>query len=50
MSLEGIRPDDFYYNNRPEKPLHESKTIRSNIERRLFPQTRTTGYRLKSAA
>ncbi|HIL70623.1 MAG TPA: transposase, partial [Verrucomicrobia bacterium] len=50
MSLEGARPDDFYYHNRPEKPSHESKIIPSNIEHRLFPQTRTTGYRLKSAA
>jgi transposase InsO family protein len=50
MSLEGARPDDVYFDRKPEKPTRDSKTIPSNIEHRLFPQTRTTGYRLKSAA
>ncbi len=49
MSREGARPDDVFYDRKPEKPTRDSKTIPSNIEHRLFPQTRTTGYRLSAA-
>ena len=50
MTLEGLRPDDVYCNNKPEKPGRNAKTVPSNIEQRFFPQTRITGYRLEEAA
>ena len=50
MKLEGLRPDDVYYDRKPEKPDRTSKTVPSSIERHLFQQTRVTGYRLKSVA
>jgi transposase InsO family protein len=50
MTLEGFRPDDLYYDRKPEKPHRDSKTVPRNINRHVFPETRITGYRLKSAA
>jgi len=50
MTLEGLRPDDLYYDRRPEKPKRDSKTVPRNIERHVFPKTRITAYRLKNAA
>ena len=50
MTLDGIRPDDVYYDNKPEKLKHDAKTVPCNIEQRLFRQTRITGYRLQKAA
>ena len=50
MKLEGLRPDDVYYDGKPEKPDRASKTVPSNIEKHVFQQTRVTGYRLKSVA
>ncbi len=50
MTLDGFRPNDVYYNNKPEKPERDAKTIPCNIEKHFFKQTRTTGYRLKKAA
>ena len=50
MTLDGLRPDDIYYDKKPEKPLRHSKTVPSNIERHLFKETRVTGYRLKNVA
>ncbi len=50
MKLEGLRPDDVYYDRKPEKPGRASKTVPNNIENHLFQQTRVTGYRLKSVA
>lgn len=50
MKLNGLRPDDVYYDRKPEKPDRASKTVPSNIEKHVFQQTRVTGYRLKSVA
>jgi|GEM_PF-6950364 len=50
MTLDGIRPNDVYLDNKPEKPKYDDKTIPGNIEQRYFCQTRVTGYRLKEAA
>ena len=50
MALDGIRPDDVYYEKKPEKPKRDAKTVPCNIEQRLFRETRITGYRLKEAA
>ena len=50
MSLDGLRPDDVYYSEKPEKPKHDAKTVPCNIERHLFRETRVTGYRLKHVA
>jgi hypothetical protein len=50
MTLEGLRPDDLYYNRRPETPDREAKTVPGNIERHAFAETRLTAYRLKAAA
>ncbi|MCJ7695654.1 MAG: DDE-type integrase/transposase/recombinase [Anaerolineaceae bacterium] len=50
MTLDGLRPDDVYYDRKPEKPARDSKTVPTNIEQYLFQETRVTGYRLKSVA
>jgi hypothetical protein len=50
MTLEGLRPDDVYYNNKPEKPERNAKTVPCNIEQHYFHQKRITGYRLTKAA
>jgi len=50
MTLEGLRPDDIYYDNKPEKPRRDAKTVPANIERHVFQETRLTAYRLKNAA
>ncbi len=50
MTLDGIRPDDVYYDKKPEKPKRDAKTVPGNIEQHLFRETRVTGYRLKAVA
>ena len=50
MTLDGLRPDDIYYDRKPDKPDRSAKTIPENIEQRLFRETRVTGYRLKDVA
>jgi transposase InsO family protein len=50
MSLDGLRPDDVYYNKKPERPQRSAKAVPANIEQHLFRETRVTGYRLKDAA
>jgi transposase InsO family protein len=50
MSLEGFRPDDLYYDRKPETPDRKAKTVPGNIERYVFRETRLTAYRLKNAA
>ena len=50
MTLDGLRPDDVYYGEKPEKPKRDAKTVPYNIEQHYFCQTRTMGYRLKKAA
>ena len=50
MTLDGIRPDDVYFNKKPKKPERNAKTVPYNIEQHFFCQTRTTGYRLKNVA
>ncbi len=50
MTLDGLRPDDVYYDRKPEKPGRESKTVPENIEQYLFQETRITEYRLKDVA
>ncbi len=49
MTLEGLRPDDLYYDRKPE-PTHDVKTVPDNIERHVFAQTRLTACCLKTAA
>jgi len=50
MTLEGLRPDDLYYDRKPEKPQRDAKTVPGNIERHVFVETRLTAYHLKKAA
>ena len=50
MTLEGLRPDDFCYDRKPETPKRDAKTVPANIERHVFAETRLTAYRLKNAA
>jgi transposase InsO family protein len=50
MTLDGLRPDDVYYEKKPEKPKRDAKTVPCNIEHHQFQETRITGYRLKNAA
>jgi hypothetical protein len=50
MTLQGLRPDDVYYDNKLKKPRRDSKTVPRNIGRHAFPETRITAYRLKNAA
>jgi hypothetical protein len=50
MTLDGLRPDDVYYDKKPEKPKRDTKTVPRSIEQQLFRETRITGYRLKAVA
>ncbi len=50
MTLDGLRPDDVYYDNMPDKPKRNAKTVPCNIEQHFFRQTRITGDRLTKAA
>jgi transposase InsO family protein len=50
MALDGFRPDDVYYDTKPDKPERCAKTVPFNIEQHYLRQTRITGYRLKKAA
>ena len=50
MTLEGLRPDDVYYDNKPKKPRRDAKTVSCHIERHVFAETRLTAYRLKNVA
>jgi transposase InsO family protein len=50
MTLDGLRPDDIYYDRKREKPDRDAKTIPENIEQHRFQETRVTGYRLKDVA
>jgi len=50
MFLDGIRPDDVYYNNKPVKPKRDAKTVPCNITQHFFRQTRIMAYQLKKAA
>jgi len=50
MTLGSIRPDDVYYDNKPDKPKRDTKKVPHNIEQHFFQETKVTGYRLKKAA
>jgi putative transposase len=50
MTLDGLRPDDFYYDHKSEKPNRKAKAVPDNIERHVFVETRLAAYRLKNAA
>lgn len=50
MTLDGHRPNDVYEQREIPEPEHGVKTIPATIERRVFPDVRVTGYRLKAAA
>ena len=50
MALAGFRPDDVYYDTKPDKPTREAKTVPCSIEQYFFRETRIMGYRLKKAA
>ena len=36
MPLDGLRPNEVYYGNKPNKPDHNAKTVPDNIEQFLF--------------
>ena len=40
MTLDGNRPDDVYFNNKPDGPGHDAKTVPCNIEQHYFRHTR----------
>jgi len=50
MTICGLRPDDVFYDRKPEKPDRDSKTVPHHIERHRFKETRATAYRLTNAA
>jgi transposase InsO family protein len=50
MTLDGVRPDDVYYEKKPVKPKRYAKSVPCNIEQHFFSQTRIMGYRLRKAA
>jgi transposase InsO family protein len=50
MTLAGRRPDDPYYDRKPEELRRDAKAVPNNIERHVFQETRLTVYRLKNAA
>jgi len=50
MTLDNIRPDDVYYDNKPDKPKRDAKKAPHNIEQHFFQETKVTGYRLKKTA
>lgn len=50
MTLDGLRPDDVYDDNKPGKPSHDDKTVPRDIERHYFRSTRITGYQMKNIA
>jgi len=50
MTLDGLRPDDVYYDRKPDKLKRDAKAVPCNIEQRFFQETRITGYRLKNVA
>ena len=50
MTLDGNRPDDVFYDSKPDKPERDAKTVPCDIEQHYFRQTRITGYRLTKAA
>jgi hypothetical protein len=50
MTLDGLRPDDVYDDNKPDKPGRDAKTIPSDIEQHYFRSTRITGYQMKNIA
>ena len=43
MTLEGLRPDHVYDDNKPKRPRRDSKTVPCHIERHVFAKTRLTG-------
>ena len=49
MTLEGLRPDDFYYGRKLETPDRKAKTAANNITSHVFTETRVTAYRFKNA-
>ena len=50
MTLGGARPDHFYCRDLPEHVPRTAKTAPPNIDRRVFAETRVTGFRLPRAA
>ena len=50
MALDGIRPNDVYYDTKIIKPERDAKKVPINIKQRSFCQGRLIGYRFKKAA
>jgi transposase InsO family protein len=50
MTLGGARPDDVYGRDLPEPIPRTAKSVPPRIERRVFSETRVTGFRLPRAA
>ena len=39
MTLDGIRPDDVFYNNKPNKPERDAKTVPTNVDQQQLQIT-----------
>jgi len=50
MTLDGSRPDDVFYDKKLKRPERDAKAVPSNIELKVFRETRVTGYRLGNVA
>jgi hypothetical protein len=47
---DGFTPDQVFHRDLPEHVPKTAKTAPLNIERRIFEETKITGFRLKDAA
>jgi len=50
MTLDAAVPDLIYAGDQWQKPPRTAKTVPAHIERRFFPETRATAFRLANAA
>jgi len=49
-AIDGLTPDDRFYERIFEPPPRDAKVITVDIEWRYWPETRTTGFRIRRAA
>ena len=50
MKLDGARPEDIFSGEERRNLSREAKSVPTDIESRIFHETRVTGYRLTKAA